>query len=180
MRLSPDEMVFWQHGLLKLNGTIVFTWGLMFVLVVGSKLITHNLSTELQRSRCVRCRADTHVATGRGVRRHPDCRYCAAGDLAGSERSQHRDQLYRSAQPRSDTLAWPRATDVGAVRSAACAAGVRPVDQRRRHVRHRVRADPSLRRERGPGREERGRHSGKRAFIFANRMAQTRRNRPFA
>ena len=51
MRLSPDEMIFWQHGLLKLNGTIVFTWGLMFVLAIGSKLITRNLSTELTRSR---------------------------------------------------------------------------------------------------------------------------------
>ena len=40
MRLSPDEMIFWQHGFIKLNGTIVFTWGLMFVLAVGSKLIT--------------------------------------------------------------------------------------------------------------------------------------------
>jgi len=51
MRLSPDQMIFWQHGLLKLNGTIVFTWGLMFVLAVGSKLITRKLSTELKRSR---------------------------------------------------------------------------------------------------------------------------------
>src|SRR5665213_2445678 len=51
MRLSPDEMIFWQHGFIKLNGTIVFTWGLMFVLAVGSKLITRNLSTELKRSR---------------------------------------------------------------------------------------------------------------------------------
>src|SRR5664279_3717401 len=51
MRLSPDEMIFWQHGFLKLNGTIVFTWGLMFVLAIGSKLITRNLSTELKRSR---------------------------------------------------------------------------------------------------------------------------------
>ena len=51
MRLSPDEMIFWQHGFLKLNGTIVFTWALMFVLAVGSKLITRNLSTELKRSR---------------------------------------------------------------------------------------------------------------------------------
>ena len=51
MRLSPDEMIFWQHGFIKLNGTIAFTWGLMFVLAVGSKLITRNLSTELQRSR---------------------------------------------------------------------------------------------------------------------------------
>ena len=51
MRLSPDEMIFWQHGFLKLNATIVFTWGLMFVLAVGSRLVTRNLSTELKRSR---------------------------------------------------------------------------------------------------------------------------------
>jgi F-type H+-transporting ATPase subunit a len=51
MHLSADQMIFWQHGFLKLNGTIVFTWGLMFVLVVGSKLITRKLSTELERSR---------------------------------------------------------------------------------------------------------------------------------
>ena len=51
MHLSADQMIFWQHGFLKLNGTIVFTWGLMFVLVVGSKLVTRKLSTELERSR---------------------------------------------------------------------------------------------------------------------------------
>ena len=51
MRLSPDQMIFWESGLLKLNGTIVFTWGLMFVLVVGSIAITRKLSTGLDRSR---------------------------------------------------------------------------------------------------------------------------------
>jgi F-type H+-transporting ATPase subunit a len=51
MRLSPDQMIFWQSGFLKLNGTIVFTWGLMLVLAIGSKLITRKLSTELKRSR---------------------------------------------------------------------------------------------------------------------------------
>ena len=51
MRLSPDQMIFWQSGFLKLNGTIVFTWGLMFVLVVGSIAITRKLSTGLDRSR---------------------------------------------------------------------------------------------------------------------------------
>jgi F-type H+-transporting ATPase subunit a len=44
-------MIFWRHGGLKLNGTIVFTWGLMFVLAVGSRLITRKLSTDLKRSR---------------------------------------------------------------------------------------------------------------------------------
>ena len=51
MRLSPDEIILWQHGFLKLNATIILTWGLMFVLAVGSKLITRKLSTGLQRSR---------------------------------------------------------------------------------------------------------------------------------
>ena len=51
MRLSPDQMILWQHGFLKLNGTIVFTWALMLLLAIGSKLITRNLSTELTRSR---------------------------------------------------------------------------------------------------------------------------------
>jgi F-type H+-transporting ATPase subunit a len=51
MRLSPDEMIFWQQGLFKLNATIVFTWGLMLVLVLGSMLVTRRLSTEHERSR---------------------------------------------------------------------------------------------------------------------------------
>jgi F-type H+-transporting ATPase subunit a len=51
MRLSPDEMIYWQFGVFKLNATIVFTWGLMLVLAFGSKLITRNLSMDLQRSR---------------------------------------------------------------------------------------------------------------------------------
>ena len=50
MRLSPDDMIFWQHGFLKLNGTIVFTWALMLVMVVGSKLVTRRLSTDLERA----------------------------------------------------------------------------------------------------------------------------------
>jgi F-type H+-transporting ATPase subunit a len=44
-------MVFWQRGFLKLNGTIAFTWGLMLILAVGSKLITRKLSTDQNRSR---------------------------------------------------------------------------------------------------------------------------------
>ncbi len=51
MRLSPDEIVYWQHGFFKLNATLVFTWGVMLVLVVGSILITRKLSTDLKRSR---------------------------------------------------------------------------------------------------------------------------------
>jgi F-type H+-transporting ATPase subunit a len=43
-------MVFWQHGFVKLNGTIVFTWALMLALAVGSKLVTRRLSTNLERA----------------------------------------------------------------------------------------------------------------------------------
>jgi F-type H+-transporting ATPase subunit a len=51
MRLSPDEVIFWQYGFLKLNATIAFTWGLMLLLAIGSRLVTRRLSTELGRSR---------------------------------------------------------------------------------------------------------------------------------
>ena len=50
MRLSPDEMIFWQHGFLKLNGTIAFTWALMLVLAVSSWLVTRKLSTASTRA----------------------------------------------------------------------------------------------------------------------------------
>jgi len=51
MRLSPDQLIYWQSGIFKLNATIVYTWGLMLLLVLGSKLITRHLSTGLERSR---------------------------------------------------------------------------------------------------------------------------------
>ena len=51
MHLSPDELVFWHLGFLKLNATIVYTWALMLVLTVGSWLITRRISTGLERSR---------------------------------------------------------------------------------------------------------------------------------
>ncbi len=51
MRLSPDEIVFWQYGDFKLNATIVFTWGLMLFLVGGSVLVTRKLSKDHNRSR---------------------------------------------------------------------------------------------------------------------------------
>ncbi len=51
MRLSPDEWVLWQWGPAHLNATIVSTWALMAVLVVGSLLVTRKLSSGGQRSR---------------------------------------------------------------------------------------------------------------------------------
>ncbi len=51
MRLTPDQWIFWQHGFFKLNATIVFTWALMAVLVLGATLITRRLATGHERSR---------------------------------------------------------------------------------------------------------------------------------
>jgi F-type H+-transporting ATPase subunit a len=51
MHLSPDQIIFWQYGWLTLNATIVFTWALMLILVLGSYLITRRLTAEQQRSR---------------------------------------------------------------------------------------------------------------------------------
>jgi F-type H+-transporting ATPase subunit a len=51
MRLSPDQLVFWQHGFLKLNATIAFTWGVMALLVAFSGFATRRLSTDQNRSR---------------------------------------------------------------------------------------------------------------------------------
>lgn len=51
MHLSPDQIIFWQYGWITLNGTIVFTWGLMLILVIGSRLVTRRLSTGQHHSR---------------------------------------------------------------------------------------------------------------------------------
>ena len=51
MHLSPDEVIFWQYGWLKLNATILNTWISMLVLTTGAWLITRNLSVGLQRAR---------------------------------------------------------------------------------------------------------------------------------
>ena len=51
MHLSPDQVIYWQFGLFKLNATIAITWALMLVLCTGAWLITRNLSHGMARSR---------------------------------------------------------------------------------------------------------------------------------
>jgi F-type H+-transporting ATPase subunit a len=51
MRLSTDQLIFWQYGFFKLNATIVYTWGLMLVLALGAKLITRRLAPGIAISR---------------------------------------------------------------------------------------------------------------------------------
>jgi F-type H+-transporting ATPase subunit a len=50
MHLSPDEIVYWQYGFVKLNATILFTWIVMLVLVLGAWLVTRRLEIGLERA----------------------------------------------------------------------------------------------------------------------------------
>lgn len=45
MELSLDQWVFWQRGPVLLNATILYTWVVMALLVLGSWLVTRKLST---------------------------------------------------------------------------------------------------------------------------------------
>ena len=51
MRISPDELILWQYGFVKLNSTIVTSWGLMLVLTIGAMLVTRGLAHEAKVSR---------------------------------------------------------------------------------------------------------------------------------
>lgn len=51
MHLSSDSDILWQYGFIKLNLTIVTTWGLMLFLAVTAKLITRKLTSEINVSR---------------------------------------------------------------------------------------------------------------------------------
>ena len=44
MHISPDQVVLWQWGPVALNATIVFTWAVMVLLVLGARRVTLNLS----------------------------------------------------------------------------------------------------------------------------------------
>jgi F-type H+-transporting ATPase subunit a len=51
MHLSSDESVLWQHGFVKINVTIVTTWVLMLFLIIGARLITRRISSDMKISR---------------------------------------------------------------------------------------------------------------------------------
>ncbi len=49
--ISPDQVVFWSWRFVEINATLVFTWAVMILLVLGSILITRNLSEDVRLSR---------------------------------------------------------------------------------------------------------------------------------
>lgn len=51
MKLSPDEIIFWQHGFITINLTIVTTWAIILLLVITALLITRKLETGIRISR---------------------------------------------------------------------------------------------------------------------------------
>lgn len=51
MHLSPDEIVYWQYGIIKISATLVFTWVIMALLVVSAYFITRSLNKKSHRSR---------------------------------------------------------------------------------------------------------------------------------
>lgn len=51
MNLTPDSIVYWQSGFITINATLVFSWLVMALLVVGSLLLTRKLSSGRSVSR---------------------------------------------------------------------------------------------------------------------------------
>jgi F-type H+-transporting ATPase subunit a len=51
MTISPDSVVFWQHGFFVLNATILFTWVVMALMVLSAWLVTRNLTSDRRLSR---------------------------------------------------------------------------------------------------------------------------------
>ena len=50
MNISPDQILFGQWAFVTINATLVFTWGIMLLLGIGSWLVTRNLSTDTELS----------------------------------------------------------------------------------------------------------------------------------
>ncbi len=50
-QISPDAVILLQWGLVTINATLVYTWLIMGILVVGSILVTRNLSSGIAVSR---------------------------------------------------------------------------------------------------------------------------------
>jgi F-type H+-transporting ATPase subunit a len=45
MEITPDDIVYWQWRFVTINATLVFSWGVMFVLAGGAWLVTRELET---------------------------------------------------------------------------------------------------------------------------------------
>lgn len=51
MEISPDNIIYWEWRFVTINATLVFTWVVMLLLLIGAWLVTRNLTTGPDMSR---------------------------------------------------------------------------------------------------------------------------------
>lgn len=51
MTISPDTIIIWQWGVVALNATLLWTWVIMAILILGSWLVTRKLTATMAPSR---------------------------------------------------------------------------------------------------------------------------------
>jgi F-type H+-transporting ATPase subunit a len=51
MEISPDQIVYWEWGVVTINATLIFSWVVMLVLAGGSWLVTRTLTSGPSPSR---------------------------------------------------------------------------------------------------------------------------------
>ena len=45
MEITPDQIIYWEWGIVTLNATLVFSWAVLLFLSIGSWLITRHLES---------------------------------------------------------------------------------------------------------------------------------------
>ncbi len=50
-QISPDQLILWQMGFVKITATLLFTWFVMAILIIGSWLVTRKISKDIHISR---------------------------------------------------------------------------------------------------------------------------------
>ena len=50
-QISPDQLILWQMGFAKITATLLYTWFIMAILIIGSWLVTRKISKDIHISR---------------------------------------------------------------------------------------------------------------------------------
>jgi F-type H+-transporting ATPase subunit a len=50
-QISPDQVILCQWGIIKITATLLYTWFIMGILIIGSWLVTRNISSEVRTTR---------------------------------------------------------------------------------------------------------------------------------
>lgn len=45
-QFTPDEIVFWEWGFVQINGTIVFTWVVMAIMILGALVLRRRITSD--------------------------------------------------------------------------------------------------------------------------------------